>query len=123
MPAEAAWLTPTCASGTCIAGPGHNEINVAAGTGIQCPHRSDVTVAPGSEIQWLASGAMIVRMGRAQKTGSDSPVDKRPDMHVTGALPASMTSFIGRSRELDELRSLFRGGKTACHPGRHRRYR
>ena len=32
-------------------------------------------------------------------------------MHVTGALPASMTSFIGRSRELDELRSLFRAGK------------
>jgi len=54
---------------------------------------------------------MIVRVGRAQKTGSDSPVDKRPDMHVTGALPASMTSFIGRSRELDELRSLFRAGK------------
>src|SRR6266566_3602235 len=30
MPAEVAWPTPTCASGTCIAGPGHNEINVAA---------------------------------------------------------------------------------------------
>ena len=54
---------------------------------------------------------MIVRVGRAQKTGPDSPVDKRPDTHVTGALPASMTSFIGRSRELDELRSLFRTGK------------
>src|ERR1700724_3129040 len=54
---------------------------------------------------------MIARMGRAQKTGPDSPVDMRPDMNVTGALPASMTSFIGRSRELDELRSLFREGK------------
>lgn len=54
---------------------------------------------------------MIVRMGRAQNTGPDSPVEKRPDMHVNGALPASMTSFIGRSRELDELRSLFREGK------------
>ena len=39
MPAEVAWPTPTCASGTCIAGPGHNEINVAAGTGIQVPCR------------------------------------------------------------------------------------
>jgi hypothetical protein len=54
---------------------------------------------------------MIVRMGRAQNTGAVSPVGKRPDVQVAGALPASMTSFIGRSRELDELRSPFREGK------------
>src|SRR5580692_1340 len=42
--------------------------------------------------------AVLLYWGRAQKTGPDSPVDKRPDIHVTGALPASMTSFIGRSR-------------------------
>ena len=32
-------------------------------------------------------------------------------MGVTGALPRSMTAFVGRERELDELRSLFREGK------------
>jgi predicted ATPase len=30
---------------------------------------------------------------------------------VTGALPMSLTTFVGRSRELNELRSLFRDGK------------
>jgi predicted ATPase/DNA-binding CsgD family transcriptional regulator len=54
---------------------------------------------------------MIVGMGRAQNTGPDSPGDKRPDVQVTGALPVSLTSFVGRSRELDQLRSLFREGK------------
>jgi hypothetical protein len=33
------------------------------------------------------------------------------DMGITGALPRSMTAFVGRERELDELRSLFREGK------------
>src|SRR3984893_1420881 len=33
------------------------------------------------------------------------------DAGVTGALPRSMTAFVGRERELDELRSLFREGK------------
>jgi len=32
-------------------------------------------------------------------------------MEVTGDLPMSLTTFVGRERELDELRSLFRGGK------------
>jgi predicted ATPase len=54
---------------------------------------------------------MIVRMGRAQNTGPDSPVDKPPDVQVTSALPTSLTTFVGRARELDELRSLFREGK------------
>jgi predicted ATPase/DNA-binding NarL/FixJ family response regulator len=54
---------------------------------------------------------MIGGMGRAQDTGPDSTVDEPPDMRVTSALPQSMTSFIGRSRELDELRSLFRKGR------------
>jgi predicted ATPase len=54
--------------------------------------------------------AMIVRMGRARNT-PDSPPGKRPDVRVAGALPPSLTTFVGRSRELDELRSLFREGK------------
>jgi non-specific serine/threonine protein kinase len=33
------------------------------------------------------------------------------DVQVTGNLPMSLTSFVGRERELDELRSLFRAGK------------
>ena len=33
------------------------------------------------------------------------------DAGVTGALPRSMTAFVGRERDLDELRSLFREGK------------
>ena len=32
-------------------------------------------------------------------------------MEVTGDLPMSLTTFVGRERELDELRSLFRAGK------------
>src|SRR5260370_9645638 len=54
---------------------------------------------------------MMVRMGTAQDAGPDPPADRPPDAEVTGALPKSLTTFIGRSRELDELRSLFREGK------------
>jgi hypothetical protein len=54
---------------------------------------------------------MIVRMGRAQNAGRISPVDTPPDVRVTGALPTSLTTFVGRARELDQLRSLFRDGK------------
>jgi predicted ATPase len=55
--------------------------------------------------------AMIVRMGTAQDAGPDPPAARPPDVQVTGALPKSLTTFIGRSRELDELRSLFREGE------------
>jgi predicted ATPase len=54
---------------------------------------------------------MIVRMGRARSTGPDSPADKPLDGPITGARPASLTAFVGRTRELDELRSLFQEGK------------
>jgi predicted ATPase len=54
---------------------------------------------------------MIALMAGAQKARPGSPAGQRPDVHVTGALQASMTSFVGRSRELDELRSLFGAGK------------
>jgi hypothetical protein len=33
------------------------------------------------------------------------------DVEVTGDLPMSLTAFVGRERELDELQSLFRDGK------------
>jgi predicted ATPase/DNA-binding CsgD family transcriptional regulator len=54
---------------------------------------------------------MIVGMGKAQPPGPGSRVDSPQDVGVTGDLPVSLTSFVGRERELDELRSLFREGK------------
>src|SRR5690242_19001049 len=50
-------------------------------------------------------------MGKAQPPGPGSRVDNPQDVEVTGDLPMSLTTFVGRERELDELRSLFRGGK------------
>ena len=54
---------------------------------------------------------MIARMGRSPHPALDSPPNKPSDLRVSGTLPASLTSFVGRERELDELRSLFREGK------------
>ena len=54
---------------------------------------------------------MIVGMGKAQPPGSGSRVDNPQDVNVTGDLPMSLTTFVGRERELDQLRSLFREGK------------
>ena len=54
---------------------------------------------------------MIAGMGKAHDPGPGSPVDNPPDVQVTGDLPMSLTTFVGRERELDELRSLFREGK------------
>jgi predicted ATPase len=50
-------------------------------------------------------------MGKTQEPGPDSLVDHPQDVEVAGALPMSLTTFVGRERELDELRSLFREGK------------
>src|SRR6266700_1123167 len=58
-----------------------------------------------------ASRVMIVGMGKAQDPGPGSRVDNPQDVEVTGNLPMSLTTFVGRERELDELRSLFREGK------------
>jgi predicted ATPase len=54
---------------------------------------------------------MMVGMGKAQDPGRDSRVDNLQDVQVTGDLPMYLTTFVGRARELDELRSLFRAGK------------
>jgi predicted ATPase/DNA-binding CsgD family transcriptional regulator len=62
-------------------------------------------------IQPPASRAMIAGMGKAQGPGPGSRVDNPQDVEVTGDLPVSLTAFVGRERELDELRSLFRAGK------------
>src|SRR5208282_3554270 len=43
--------------------------------------------------------------------GPDSPGDKSPGVYVAATPPRAMTSFVGRGRELGELRSLFREGK------------
>jgi len=57
------------------------------------------------------SRAMIAGMGKAHDPGPGSRVDNPQDVDVTGDLPVSLTTFVGRERELDELRSLFRTGK------------
>ena len=54
---------------------------------------------------------MIVGMGKVQDPGPGSRVDNPQDVEVTGDLPMSLTTFVGRERELDEIRSLFREGK------------
>ncbi len=50
-------------------------------------------------------------MGKTQEPGPDRLVDHPQDVEVTGALPMSLTTFVGRERELDKIRSLFREGK------------
>ena len=67
--------------------------------------------APARTIQPPVLRAMIVGMGKAQPPGSGSRIDNPQDVQVTGDLPMSLTTFVGRERELDELRSLFRAGK------------
>ncbi len=57
-------------------------------------------------IQPPASRAMIAGMGKAQDPGPGSRVDNPQDVQVTGDLPVSLTAFVGRERELDELREL-----------------
>jgi predicted ATPase/DNA-binding CsgD family transcriptional regulator len=54
---------------------------------------------------------MIVHMARSPHPALDSPPSKPADRAVGGTLPASLTSFVGRERELGELRSLLREGK------------
>src|SRR3984957_6215474 len=54
---------------------------------------------------------MIAGMGKAQDAGPGSRAGHPQDVEVTGDLPMSLTTFVGRERELDELRSLFRQGK------------
>src|SRR5579859_7418319 len=53
---------------------------------------------------------MIAGMGKAHDPGPGSRVDHPQDVDVTSDLPVSLTTFVGRERELDELRSLFRAG-------------
>jgi predicted ATPase/DNA-binding CsgD family transcriptional regulator len=54
---------------------------------------------------------MIVGMGKAQDPGPGSRVDHSQEVEVTCDLPMSLTAFVGREPELEELRSLFRAGK------------
>ncbi len=54
---------------------------------------------------------MMADMRKAENPGPDSLADGPQDVEVTGTLPMSLTTFVGRERELDELRSLFRAGK------------
>lgn len=54
---------------------------------------------------------MMAGMGKAEGLGPDFLDDGQQDVEVTGTLPMSMTTFVGRDQELGEIRSLFREGK------------
>jgi predicted ATPase/DNA-binding NarL/FixJ family response regulator len=54
---------------------------------------------------------MMAAMGKAEDLGADFLDDGQQDVEVTGTLPMSMTTFVGRDQELGEIRSLFREGK------------
>jgi predicted ATPase/DNA-binding CsgD family transcriptional regulator len=54
---------------------------------------------------------MMAGMGKAEGLGPDFLDDGQQDVEVTGTLPMSMTTFVGRDQELAEIRSLFREGK------------
>src|ERR1700729_466727 len=50
-------------------------------------------------------------MGKTLDPAPGSRAGQPHDVGITGSLPMSLTTFVGRERELDELRSLFRQGK------------
>jgi predicted ATPase/DNA-binding NarL/FixJ family response regulator len=54
---------------------------------------------------------MIVDMRQAANPEPDSLADGPQDVELTGTPPMPLTAFIGRERELDEIRSLLRAGK------------
>jgi len=47
-------------------------------------------------------------IGKTLDPAPGSRADQPHDVGITGSLPMSLTSFVGRERELDELRSLLR---------------
>lgn len=50
-------------------------------------------------------------MAKAQEPGPQSVAEHKRDVDANDALPRSMTTFVGRERELAELRSLLQEGK------------
>src|ERR1700747_302167 len=54
---------------------------------------------------------MMAAMGKTEDLGPELLDDGQQDVEVTGTLPISMTTFVGRDQELIEIRSLFREGK------------
>jgi predicted ATPase/DNA-binding NarL/FixJ family response regulator len=54
---------------------------------------------------------MMAAMGKTEDLGPELLDDGQQDVEVTGTLPMSMTTFVGREQELGEIRSLFRDGK------------
>jgi len=54
---------------------------------------------------------MMTGMGKAGGLGPDFLDDGQRDVEVAGTLPMSMTTFVGRDEELDEIRSLLLEGK------------
>lgn len=56
------------------------------------------------------SAASIPGGGAVREPGPDRLADQPRHVEVTGAPPISMSSFVGRERELDEIRPVFREG-------------
>jgi len=54
---------------------------------------------------------MMAGMGKAEGLGPDFLDGGQQDVEITGTLPMSVTTFVGRDQELGEIRSLFREGK------------
>ena len=54
---------------------------------------------------------MLVDMSKAANPEPDSLVGGTADVEVTGTPPMPLTTFIGREKELGEIRSLLRAGK------------
>jgi len=54
---------------------------------------------------------MMTDMDKAENSAPDSMVDDPQDVEITGAPPLPLSSFIGRERELGEIRSLLKKGK------------
>jgi hypothetical protein len=63
----------------------------------------------------MRKGIAMIASIPAERAGRDPGPDSGgglpPGVEVTVDLPVPLTAFVGRERELDELRSLFRAGK------------
>jgi len=73
-------------------------------------HRCPLGCSAQKVHQW-ASRAMMAGMAKAEDPRPDRLADSPQVVGVAGALPMPLTTFVGRERELNELRALFQGGK------------
>ena len=89
MPAEVAWPTPTCASGTCIAGPGHNEINVAAGTGSRPAEPAPMTTTSAPACAAPRRGRLAPDVSADMRLTSSARPWVASASQITGVVPGT----------------------------------